>query len=291
MSKKYIIVTGADAKFFELARGCIQSIRDKPEASLFAIGFFDLGCTEEQKAWLRTNVDFIREPDWEFDVPGRDELPSFHRGLMVRPFLPKHFPGYKVYLWLDADTWLQTWDAILLLVQGAELRTGMAIVPELDRGSRIQYGGLPDFYATVYHWYMTMGFDEDVATKLCTYPMLNSGVVATHHDAPHWHEWQHQLAFALQRHRPEMTDQIALNYAIYVRGLLEKTELLPAWCNWTCHYGYPYWDHARECLVEPYLPHTTVSIVHLTNNKTEIATVGTEMYAWLIGLQSDTAGE
>ena len=72
-----------------------------------------------------------------------------------------------------------------------------------------------------------------------------------------------------------MTDQVALNYAIYRCGLFDRTELLPAWCNWTCHFGFPAWDSAALQYVEPNLPHTPIGIVHLTGPKFDRAIIAT----------------
>lgn len=64
-----IIVTSADSKFFELVQGTILSIREKPQGNSVDIGFFDVGCTPEQLRWIRQYVDYIVEPDWNYNVP------------------------------------------------------------------------------------------------------------------------------------------------------------------------------------------------------------------------------
>jgi hypothetical protein len=239
---------------------------DKAKGQRPPLAFLDLGCTEEQLAWLRTKVDFIRQPDWEFPFPGREHAPGYLRGLLCRPFLRKYFPGYDVYSWIDADAWVQDWKAVELFLQGALLRQGLAIVPEIDRGSQMQYGGLPPYWNQVRGWY-AMAYGEEIATQLCSFPMLNAGVFALHRDAPHWQVWEQSLGEALQKTCTTITDQIALNLVVYRQGTFHRTELLPAWCNWTCHYGLPAWDEARNCLVEPYLPHTPIGILHLTVQK------------------------
>ena len=63
-----------------------------------------------------------------------------------------------------------------------------------------------------------------------------------------------------------MTDQMALNFTVY-SGLFDRTEMLPAWCNWTCHFGTPALDPRTDQFVEPYLPHQPIGIVHLTGQK------------------------
>ncbi len=71
-----IIVTAADSKFFELVQGTILSIREKPQGHSVDIGFFDVGCTPEQLQWIGQYVDYIVEPDWNYNVPDVDKQPS-----------------------------------------------------------------------------------------------------------------------------------------------------------------------------------------------------------------------
>ncbi|NJL66572.1 MAG: hypothetical protein HC894_06715 [Microcoleus sp. SM1_3_4] len=86
-----IIIAAADANYFELVRGTILSVREKPEGKNVAIGFFDLGCTPEQLQWLETQVNFIQKPDWNFDFPGKQAAPHYIKGLLARPFSAQLF--------------------------------------------------------------------------------------------------------------------------------------------------------------------------------------------------------
>jgi hypothetical protein len=251
-------------RFFELLQGAVQSVRDKPQGRRVSLGVLDLGLLPEQRRWLAARVDAVREPNWHFDFPGRDSAPTWLCGLLARAFLPHYFPGADLYLWLDADAWVQDWAAVELFLQGAS-RRGLAIVPEVDRSSQQQYGGLPRY------WELTRSLYETAfgarARDLYSYPTLNAGVFALSWAAPHWQRWADCLGMALQRTCDLFTDQVALNYAVYRCGLFEQTELLPAWCNWTCHAGLRAWDPARGRLVEPYLPHTPIGVLHLTCQK------------------------
>src|SRR3546814_1053768 len=72
------------------------------------IGFFDLGLTAAQRDWVTPRVAKCVVPGWDLDVPETWRSGKLHyRALTVRPFLPQHFPGYDVYIWIDADVWLQ----------------------------------------------------------------------------------------------------------------------------------------------------------------------------------------
>ncbi|MEG3850568.1 TylF/MycF/NovP-related O-methyltransferase [Microcoleus sp. herbarium19] len=259
-----IIITAADANYFELVRGAILSVREKPEGAQVAIGFFDLGCTLEQLQWLETQVNFIKKPDWDFDFPGRNEAPEHLKGLLVRPCLRKYFPNFDIYLWIDADAWVQDWRAIDLFVKGAS-RRGLAIVPEVHRASLQQYGQLPEFWKWTHQQYEA-NFGVEVANKLYSYPILNAGVFALRKDALHWDIWAEKLNQGLQKSGCIMTDQFALNLAVYSCGLFNLTEMLPAWCNWIFN-GFPVWDKQRGCFVEPYLPQEAIGILHLAGRQ------------------------
>jgi len=266
------IMTGGDARFFEFLRGAIESVRVHLVGRSVRLGVLDLGLTPDQRAWVAAHADALVTPEWHIDFPNRDGAPTWLRGLLVRPFLRDYFPGAEIYVWLDADAFVLDWSAIDLFVDGAAAR-GMALVPELDRGSRLQYGELPATWDTVAQWYR-MSFDPEVATELRSFPLLNAGVFALHRDAPHWDGWAEALGRAARNGANLLTDQMALNYAIYRGGLFDRTELLPAWCNWGTHFGLPAWDAGAGRLVEPYLPHTPIAVLHRNGpDKAEVTEV------------------
>ena len=268
-----IIITAADANYFELVRGTILSVREKPEGENVAIGFFDLGCTPEQLQWLKTQVNIIQKPDWNFDFPGKNEAPHYLKGLLARPFLRRYFPNFNIYLWIDADAWVQDWQAVELLVKGAAKR-GLAVVPELDRGYYLAYGKMPWYWQFVYRDHQA-AFGEEVAQNLHSYPTINAGIFALQKDAPHWEMWAEYLEEGLQRHVSLMTDQIALNRLVYGTEMFDKTEMLPARCNWSCNFGLPVWDKHQACFVEPYLPQEAIGILHITGHKHDLVKLAT----------------
>ncbi|MGE3778911.1 MAG: tetratricopeptide repeat protein, partial [Pirellulaceae bacterium] len=258
-----VIITAGDSRYFEFLASCIESINAARPRSSYALAVMDVGCTAQQRGWLEAHVDVCCEPAWHFEFANRSELPGYLRGLLARPFLRDYFPGFETYVWIDADAWVQEWRAIELFCAGARMRRGLAVVPEIDRCSWRQYGGLPEYWQAVAGWYAAQ-FGPGVGDRLCSYPMLNAGVFGLDAAAPHWNEWRSAIARALQWRCGIMTDQLALNVIVYMQGLLEKTELLPATCNWTCHNGFPMWDEHQRRMVEPYLPRAPIGIVHLT---------------------------
>jgi hypothetical protein len=266
-----LIVSTATDSFFEHLRGLVQSIRNNPRGKDLPLGVLDLNLTPDQRRWLDSQGVQLKLARWHENVPQAAPIPEHYRALCARPYLEDYFPGYEVYLWLDADTWVQHFDAIDLLDRGAR-SAGLAVVPEIDRASRYLYGLLPRYQHEVSQWY-TADFGADVGRHMCTYPMLNAGVWAMRAGTPHWRAWAEILGIALKKGCSNLTDQLALNLAVYCRELFEQTQLLPGWVNWMCHGALPRWDQNRRLLVETYLPHTPIGVLHLTGKPANPATL------------------
>ena len=77
-------------------------------------------------------------PGWDIEFPGRDRMPETFKAQVARPFLPRHFPGYQMYLWIDADAWLQDWRAVELYC-ARRVASSLAITPEIDRAYKRHY--------------------------------------------------------------------------------------------------------------------------------------------------------
>src|SRR5262249_20785267 len=154
------------------------------------------------------------EPGWDLDFPGREQLKDGYKALTARPFLPRYFPGFDLYLWIDGDCWIQQGDAIALYLAAA--RGGaLAVAPEIHRSRRAYRVAWPEFSA-VNGAAFEACFDKATADRLVRYPLINAGVFALEVDAPHWRGWAELLREALQR-STNMTDQIALNVLVYDR--------------------------------------------------------------------------
>jgi hypothetical protein len=259
-AKNPIIVSGADARYFDLLAGQVRSIRAKPAGATMALGVLDVGLEPAQRDWLAAQGVKLVAPGWDLGFPGRAETPLFRQAQYGRPFLPRHFPGHDLYMWLDADAWVQDWAAIELFFRAAATGS-LAIVPELDRSYRNFFEAWEEFHGVIRAGYAA-AFGEAMADRLVRHPLLNNGAFALAADAPHWQDWADTLSGALQRSRNELIDMTTLNHVIYVQGL--PAHFLPAWCNWICHHAPPRKKGASEPWVEPYLPHQKLGILHLT---------------------------
>ena len=100
--KKNVIVSLADSNYFPLLDELINSIKRFKESEKIAICVLDAGLTQEQKDLLSKKVDEIKKANWDIEVPefkvkGKEWLKS----QVSRAFLPKYFPNYDKYLWID----------------------------------------------------------------------------------------------------------------------------------------------------------------------------------------------
>jgi lipopolysaccharide biosynthesis glycosyltransferase len=266
--ERAIAITGGDANYFDLMRDCIDSLQATPEGRAMSLGILDCGLTDEQRAWCRACGATLVVPQWDFEFPGREKLKDGYKALTARPFLPRYFPGFDLYLWIDGDCWVQQGDVVALFLAAA--RTGrLAVAPEIHRSMRHYRHAWTEF-STINGAAYESAFGKEIADRLIRYPLINAGVFAIAADAPHWQGWAELLGEALQR-STDMTDQIALNVLAYDKGF--ACEPLPSRCNWPVHHATPAWDADRALFVEPAMPYEPLGILHLTIYTKRLATM------------------
>src|SRR5216684_2350157 len=255
---RLLIASGADRNYFPLLRDAVLSIRALRRD--VAIGVLDLGLDQQHRDWLSTRVAHIVQPDWDLDFPGRERTPETLKAQVARPFLRRHFPGYEMYLWIDADAWLQDGGVIDLYVAAAG-QDKLAITPEIDRAYKRHYKRPKLFGMNLGFKNYREAFGWRVADRLGRNPTVNGGVLALHSEAPHWEAWQRVLARVLQRTYFTPAGQTALNYVVFAEHL--PVNFLPAYCNWMPGDAAPAFDAVRGLFVEPYAPHEVIGVMHL----------------------------
>ncbi len=262
---KNVIVSLADANYFELLNELVDSVKRFDESKEFDICILDAGLEANQIEVLEKKVNEIKKAEWDIDVPnfkikGREWLKS----QVSRAFLPNYFPNYKKYLWIDADAWVNSWEAIELYIKGCENKK-LAIATSADRSyGRVLraewfFGSFAKIKSQNYKHAKSSGFSEKISREVALKPHLNIGVFSLEIDAPHWEVWQKNLKKALSSGKIWGSEQIAMNISIYVDKL--DVEILPAYCNWTLIEALRF-DKKQNTYVEPYLPNHKIGIIH-----------------------------
>jgi hypothetical protein len=261
---KLIIVTGGDAKYFALLAEQLASIRRLPQGKDLPFAVLDGGLEAGQVTALEDNGARIVRPQWpsagaERRARGRD----FLRINLNKPNLDQLFPEYEVILWLDGDTWLQTWDAVALFAMVAA-KGKLAIVSQASRlqkthlALRRRWFGWVEPRGILFKNARRARLPAKIAWSLVDRPVLNTGAFALRCDAPHWAAWRTWQQRCLAHGRAFTSDQLALALAVYQDGL--PHEALPE----TCNYMGPWrLDRARGLLVHHFAPYDALSVVHL----------------------------
>tara|TARA_B110000495_G_scaffold192697_1_gene197149 strand:- start:522 stop:1421 length:900 start_codon:yes stop_codon:yes gene_type:complete len=270
--KKNVIVAMSDSNYFELLIELIDSIKSFEESKDIAICILDAGLDKNQISQLEGKVDSIRKAEWDievssFKVRGKEWLKS----QVSRAFLPKYFPGYNKYLWIDADAWVNKWEAIDLYFKASD-KNRLAISTSADRAygrvlrAEWLFGGWAKIKSQNYKHAKSSGFSEDDARKVALMPHLNIGVFCLNENAPHWKIWQKNLKKALSSGKIFGSEQIAMNISVYVDNV--EIDILPAYCNWTLIDKLKF-DVKKQSFVEPYTPNHEIGIVHLAGKNND----------------------
>ena len=270
--KENVIISLADSNYFDLLNELIDSIKRFEQSKEIAICVMDAGLQKNQIEILEKKVDQIKKAEWDIKVPeskikGKEWLKS----QVSRAFLPKYFPGYNKYLWIDADAWVNSWQAIELYLKGCKHKK-LAIATSADRsyGRVLRAEWILGSFARIksqnYKHAKSSGFSEKIAREVALKPHLNIGVFSLEKDAPHWEIWQKNLKKALSSGKIWGSEQIAMNVTIYSDKL--DVEILPAYCNWTLIEALRF-DRKNNTFVETYLPNHEIGIVHLAGKNND----------------------
>ena len=265
--KKNVIVSLADANYYPLLSELINSIKRFEKSRDIAICILDAGLSDQQKNELSSKVDEIKSAEWDIKVPdskikGREWLKS----QVSRAFLPKYFPNYEKYLWIDCDAWVNDWQTIELYFKACEnekLGITQTIGPGYKITSRVDwvFGKLAIIKSQNFKHAIKSKISYEKARKLAFAPHINIGVFSLEKKSTTWEKWQENLKQTLKGGDIFGSEQLAMNMSVYIDNV--ETEFLPLNCNWITSNLLPKFDEVNNTFVEPYLPNYKIGIMHL----------------------------
>ena len=265
--KKNTIVSLADSNYFPLLDELIDSVKRFEESKDTAICILDAGLSEEQKNKLLSKVDEIKSAEWDIKVSenkikGREWLKS----QVSRAFLPKYFPNYEKFLWIDCDAWVNDWQTIELYFKACD-NNKLGITQTIGPGYKITskvdwvFGKLAIIKSQNFKHAIKSNVRLDKARKLAFAPHINIGVFSLEKNSKSWEIWQNNLRETLKEGDIFGSEQLAMNISVYHNNI--ETEFLPLNCNWITSNLLPKFDEANNTFVEPYLPNYKIGIMHL----------------------------
>jgi len=265
--KKNVIVSLADANYFPLLEELVDSIKRFSESEKVAICILDAGLTSEQKKKLFNKVDEIKSADWDIQVPGyKVKGKEWLKSQVSRAFLPKYFPNFDKYLWIDCDAWVNDWKSIELYFEACDdgkLGITQTIGPGYKITSKVNwlFGKLAIIKSQNFKHAVKSKIGYDKARKLAFAPHINIGVFSLEKNSRGWDIWQKNLKQTLNAGNIFGSEGLAINMSVYIDDL--KTEFLPLNCNWITSNLLPKYDEKNQTFVEPYLPNHKIGIIHL----------------------------
>ena len=265
--KKNVIVSLADANYFPLLNELVDSIKSFDESKNVAICILDAGLTDDQKKTLIKKVDEIKSAEWDIEVPGyKVKGKEWLKSQVSRAFLPKYFPEYEKYLWIDCDAWVNDWDCIELYFKACDsgkLGITQTIGPGYKITSRVNwlFGKLAIIKSQNFKHAVKSNIGYDKARKLAFAPHINIGVFSLENNSPGWASWRKNLSQALKAGNIFGSEGLAINMSVYIDDL--ETEFLPLNCNWITSNLLPKYDEDNDTFVEPFLPNYKIGIMHL----------------------------
>ncbi|MDC0654035.1 glycosyltransferase, partial [Candidatus Pelagibacter sp.] len=265
--KKNVIVSLADSNYFELLNELVDSIKSFEKSKETAICILDAGLSAEQRKILSKKVDEIKSAEWDIEVPaikvrGKEWLKS----QVSRAFLPKYFPNYEKYLWIDCDAWVNNWDSVELYFKACE-DGKLGITQTLGQGYKIMskvnwlFGKVAIIKSQNFKHAIKSKIGINKARKLAFAPHINIGVFSLEKNSPGWLSWQKNLEQTLKSGNIFGSEGLAINMSVYIDEL--ETEFLPLNCNWITSNLLPKFDEIKDTFVEPYLPNHEIGIMHL----------------------------
>tara|TARA_X000000950_G_scaffold166680_1_gene203544 strand:+ start:16 stop:927 length:912 start_codon:yes stop_codon:yes gene_type:complete len=265
--KKNVIVSLADANYFPLLEELVDSIKRFSESEKVAICILDAGLTSEQKKKLFNKVDEIKSADWDIQVPGyKVKGKEWLKSQVSRAFLPKYFPNFDKYLWIDCDAWVNDWKSVELYFEACDdgkLGITQTIGPGYKITSKVNwlFGKLAIIKSQNFKHAVKSKIGYDKARKLAFAPHINIGVFSLEKNSSGWDIWQKNLKQTLNAGNIFGSEGLAINMSVYIDDL--KTEFLPLNCNWITSNLLPKYDEKNQTFVEPYLPNHKIGIIHL----------------------------
>jgi len=265
--KKNVIVSLADSNYFELLNELIDSIIRFEESKNIAICILDAGLTENQKTTLLKKVDQIKSAEWDINVPQfKVKDKEWLKSQVSRAFLPKYFPNYEKYLWIDCDAWVQEWSVIDLYFKACEdgkLGITQTIAPGYRIMSRVKwlFGKLAIIKSQNFKHAVSSKIGIEKARKLAFAPHINIGVFSLEKNSKCWDVWQTNLKQTLSAGQIFGSEGLAINISVYIDNV--KTEFLPINCNWIVSNLLPKINENNNKFVEPFLPNIPIGIMHL----------------------------
>ena len=256
------IVLSFDSNMFQQGINSILSIKKYCTHPNYKINVLAIDLKNEEMIWLSNNgVNFVTNYQ---DLPSHPEQKKYNYSQTCRAFLPEIFPGFDIYMWVDADIrFLNSQGLDYFCNIPMQNTDSIAIVHEAES----DYGFVKNIYLTYnYHTLKNeriakvYGVDAEKVIRYFYY--YNNGIWSMHKNSKIWSQFKLAiLQYLKQNYFHHMFDQEAMNMAIL--GLRIPVIYTPSTMNWLFGAALPLRDNLSNNWITPSEPHRQISVAHL----------------------------
>ena len=275
MINKIAIVTGADKKYFSFLKNLVLSLKKSQTLAICDLCILTVDEDNSYITEINELINKIKQATFSFNIKYKDKQ-NWHKLLTERPFIREYFPGYKKYIWLDADTEVLDVDAIKNLDEGTEEKD-LAISPESCESYVFKNSnfGIKKIFSSIYKisgWSFknyNRYFGKNLGEKLFFNPLFNNGVFCMRADSTIWDLWKQEYQNALNKAETSYgvkTDQLSLNKIIYEN--FKSVSILDTTNNWIISKSEPVFK-SDNFFLTPSFPRRKINIFHYTNFSSE----------------------
>ena len=268
---KTIIITGSDNNYFNHLFTLCKSLKIHNVLNEVDLGIFDAGLSNDQKKNISKYTNIFLEPKWNFKKNFKAE--NWKKLLTVRPFLKDYFPGYEIYIWMDADLISLSNNFISVIKKvfqddQKELcicneNDNSYINSKKDKSFQKVFGKIYKMSGWVYkNNYKYFGSKE--ADKMLGKPLMNAGFFALKEESVIWEEWKEMYKNIVESNNDEYClsmDQSTLNFTTY--NNIDKVNFLDCKFNWLSKNCLPLIKNNKLC--KPIFPYDEIEIIHNTS--------------------------
>lgn len=262
MNKIAIVTTSSD-KYFHLLQELIDSIRSFKESKKVDICLIDYDLSSKNINIIKKKVNQVSKVK-KF-LNNNDAIPFEY----IQMFLPKYFPKYEKYIWIDADCWINSWSGIEMLINASN-NNYFAISSMGDRHCprtiiRIDwlFRNIGFVKSQNIKHSIKLGLPMHEARLLGLKNHLNAGVFALNRKSKFWNSWINN--FKKLKGPSYGRAQLAMNYSVYMSK--NKINILPNYINCLIENGIAVFDEKKKKFVEEYYPYNEIGIIHLAGKK------------------------
>ncbi len=261
------IALSFDSAMFTQGRECIKTILKHWDGN-GEICVLSLGLKDTETEWLRQIG--VRVETNTAGIPVFSGAPLYAVAMTCRPWLRDLFPGFELYMWIDADVRIASPGAFMFYLHNAAGNSdAIVITQEVDPTycfvSNPQIAG--NYHREKFRRIKATHGDQ-LALSMEYFYCFNAGVFAMHRDSLVWEAYQTNIRRAILTEFDHMKEQDAMNIAIFQTG---QVCIAPAIMNWLCSISFPAFDSETSCWVRPAWPQLAIPVLHLTNSNNVIS--------------------